>query len=206
MLVLPSPVAAGAGSHFGVPDTSKEIEALWLSRDIDFTGLMSSDALHLLPHRRVTDEEGRQHVEVEGIRLGFAEVGVTFDPQEALQPARVAQVTHNGRTFEVLICDPVTLCVEKQALLERRGTTTDLLHVSTLKEFVGFEACSFAEKLCAEKCLSVAESKRLLSFLVLARKKVPTVLQDERLKRRVSTAVQHNTATQQLVRDLLLTV
>ena len=58
---------------FKVPKLSPETESKWLSRDIDFTGIFSQDATELLPKQIVVDAENRKHVEVAGVRIGFAQ-------------------------------------------------------------------------------------------------------------------------------------
>ena len=97
---------------FQVAPFAREKENQWLSRDLDFTGIFSQEALHLLPHL-VVEHKGRKHVEVDGVRLGFAQVGLTIDPEEALTNARVAAITVEGRVVEFLVADPLTVGAEK---------------------------------------------------------------------------------------------
>ena len=86
---------------FKVSPLSSETEKKWLTRDIDFTGVYSGEALEMLPHQVVTDANGRKHIEIKGVRIGFAQVGLTIDPEEALQNARVARFDFGGETIDL---------------------------------------------------------------------------------------------------------
>lgn len=65
----------------------------------------------------LAEHEGRPHVEVLGVRFGFAQVGVAMDPDEAKINAIVASFrTMEGRVVEFLVADAQTLYYEKDKL------------------------------------------------------------------------------------------
>ena len=55
---------------FQIPAAAPEAESLWLSKDLDFTGVFSGDAMNLIPQFTARDAMGREFLEVEGVRLG----------------------------------------------------------------------------------------------------------------------------------------
>ena len=73
----------------------------------------------MLPALIQTDSDGNRMLKVNGVRIGFAQVGVTFDPEEAFTRARVGQFLDGPDLVEFLVIDPVTLYREKQAAAER---------------------------------------------------------------------------------------
>ncbi len=189
---------------FKVPKLSPETESKWLSRDIDFTGIFSQDATELLPKQIVVDAENRKHVEVAGVRIGFAQVGLTIDPEEALRNARVASFKHRDETIQFLVADPVTLYFEKQALVQRRGNENDFLHCSLLREYLAFEVASEAEQILqASGELSVAETKRIVSFLTSVKNKVPEIFSDQRINKRLTLRLQKENPAHTLISELL---
>jgi hypothetical protein len=54
-----------------------------------FTGIFRGDAYEMMPQQVVTDSSGNSYLQVAGVRIGFAQVGVTFDPEEVLSRARL---------------------------------------------------------------------------------------------------------------------
>lgn len=134
---------------FRVPLLSQELEAKWLSKDLDFTGIFSGDAFALLPQLTVRDAGNREYLQVEGVRLGFAQVGLTINPEEAMQHCRVVRFTGPaGEVVEFFVADPVTLYREKLALVQRRNAPADPLHLAVLAEYVRLETCQHSEQLC----------------------------------------------------------
>lgn len=160
-------------------------DAQWLSRDIDFTGIFSQDVFGMLPHL-VKEHEGRKYVEVEGVRLGFAQVGLTIDPEAAMQNARIGSITMGARQVEFLVVDPLTLYFEKCKLCERRGAPNDHLHRSLLRDYVAYELVHGAETLLKdEKSVSVGDAKKVLNWWIAVKGKAPEILRDERIHKRL---------------------
>lgn len=149
LLVLPPFFARADDPDFRVPLLSQELEAKWLSKDLDFTGIFSGDAFALLPQLTVRDAGNREYLQVEGVRLGFAQVGLTINPEEAMQHCRVVRFTGPaGEVVEFFVADPVTLYREKLALVQRRNAPADPLHLAVLAEYVRLETCQHSEQLC----------------------------------------------------------
>jgi len=189
---------------FKAPQLSVETESKWLSRDIDFTGIFSQDAMELLPKQIVTDAQNRKHVEVAGVRIGFAQVGLTIDPEVALRNARVAGFKHGQETIQFLVADPVTLYFEKQALVQRRGNENDFLHCSLLREYLAYEVVAECEKaLQAENELSVSENKRITTFLLSVKSKAPEILSDQRIRKRLAPSLRKDNPAHTLISELL---
>jgi hypothetical protein len=173
---------------FHAPEISPQTESRWLSKDIDFTGIFSGDAMQLLPQQIVTDASGRKHLEIEGVRLGFAQVGVTFDPEEVLQNAQLGSFRSGEETVEFLVIDPVRLYREKQALSDRRNQPNDLLHCGLMREYLCWRLISEAERfLAAAGSLPVSESKQFVSFVLSVEHRASELFSDERLKQRLSS-------------------
>ena len=169
---------------FPVAPLAREKENQWLSRDLDFTGIFSQEALQLLPHL-VVEYKGRKHVEVDGVRLGFAQVGLTIDPEEALTNARVAAITVEGRVVEFLVADPLTLYFEKCKLCVQRGRPNDHLHKELLFDYLAYELTVGAEKLLGNSGLSAGEAKLILQLWITVKNKTPEIVQDGRLRKRL---------------------
>lgn len=178
---------------FKVLPLDLEKENLWLSRDLDFTGLFSQDALHALPHH-VVEHQGRKHVVVGGVRLGFAQVGLTIDPEEAIKNARVAAVAVEGHVVEFLVADPQTLYFEKCKLCVQRGRPNDHLHKELLFDYLAYELTAGAEKLLAEPRLSAGEAQLVLQLWINVKNKTPEILQDARLRKRVEPLLAQKTS------------
>lgn len=169
---------------FKVIQLPAEKENLWLSRDLDFTGIFSQDALRLLPHL-VVEHAGRKFIAVDGVRVGFAQVGLTIDPEEAIKNARVAAITFEGKVVEFLVADPLTLYFEKCRLCEQRGNPNDHLHKELLFDYLAYELTTGAEKLLTAAQLSAGDARGVLKLWISVKNKTPEVLQDARLRNRV---------------------
>jgi hypothetical protein len=179
---------------FRVPSLPPELEAIWLSKDLDFTGIFSGDAFALLPQLAVRDEQQREYLQVEGVRLGFAQVGLTINPEEAMQHCRVVRFTGPaGEAVEFFVADPVTLYREKLALVQRRNAPADPLHLAVLAEYVRLETCQHSEQLCAAATLT--EKKTSLNFLRLVAGRASELPTDERVVRRVNATLQRHSGT-----------
>lgn len=193
-----------ADPDFPVPVTSPDDEARWLSKDLDFTGIFSGDAEALMPWLVTRDERGREYLAVEGVRLGFAQVGLTIDPEAARESCWVAQISGPaGEPVEFFVADPVTLYREKLALTERRNAPADSLHLALLREFLRHEVCVQADALLAGQPL--ADAKWTLNFLLQVRDRAGEVLDDDRVRRRLGKeqlAASANTADRALVQEL----
>jgi len=175
-----------ADPDFPVPQLSDALEANWLSKDLDFTGIFSGDALVLLPGMVVADPTGRQHLEVEGIRLGFAQVGLTLDPELAMERARSCEFAWNSERVQFLVADPVSLHREKTALVERRNQTSDLLHLALLSDYVAWDLVCAVERLSQPDAeLDLADAKELISVVTDVSRRAPTVARDPRVIRRL---------------------
>jgi hypothetical protein len=181
---------------FRVAEVSEQSENRWLSKDIDFTGIFSGDAMQLLPHRIVADTNGRKHLEIEGVRLGFAQVGVTFDPEEVLQNAQIGAFRDGPENVEFLVIDPVRLYREKQALSDRRNQPNDLLHYGLMRDYLCWRLVADAERfLAAAGNLPVAESKQLISFVLSVEQKASELFSDQHLTQRLVPRLGRNEAS-----------
>jgi len=160
-------------------DETQSTHDLWLSKDVDFTGIFRGDAFELLPRLIATDPKGNRFLNVAGIRLGFAQVGVTFDPEEAFQRARGARFTDAGEEIQFLVMDPVTLYREKQALAQKRNQPNDHAHFQLLREYLTWEVLVSCE--AHAKAVSVSEQRRYLAFILDVNGRVSEILQDQRL-------------------------
>ena len=129
---------------------------------------------------------------------------MTIDPEEALRNARVATFKHGTEAIQFLVADPVTLYFEKQALVQRRGNENDFLHCSLLREYLAFEVASEAEQILqASGELSVAETKRIVSFLTMVKNKVPEIFSDQRIHRRLEPQLEKHNPTHALISGFL---
>lgn len=181
-----------ADPDFPVPELAPQTEAQWLSKDLDFTGIFSGDALLLMPKNLLRDADGVTHIEVEGVRLGFAQVGLTIDPEEAMATAEVATFQAGEQRVEFLVADPVTLYREKQALSERRGGPHDALHFSLLQSYLAWRLTRTVEQfLAAEGQLPATEARAQAAFFSTLKTKAPELLRDTRFLRRVRSHPRH---------------
>lgn len=175
-----------ADPDFPVPALAAQTEAQWLSKDLDFTGIFSGDAVLLMPKTLLRDADGLTHIEVEGVRLGFAQVGLTIDPDEAMATAEVAAFQAGEQRVEFLVADPVTLYREKQALAQRRGTPHDALHFSLLQSYLAWRLTQTVEQfLAAEGQLAATQARAQAAFFSALKSKAPELLRDTRFLRRV---------------------
>ena len=172
-------------SIFRLAPANPNEENRWLSRDIDFTGIFSQDALCLLPHY-IAEAEGRKFIVVDGVRFGFAQVGVTFNPEEAMEYAWVAHFIVDDKKVEFLVLDPVTLYFEKCKLCVQRGSKNDHLHKNLLFDYIAYELVRRAEKYLKDTALPIAESKSILQLWLRVKNKTPEILQDKRLLGRLN--------------------
>jgi hypothetical protein len=189
-------LAAAGDPDFTVPTLAPEAEQLWLSKDLDFTGVFSGDALELIPQFVTRDSAGREFLEVEGVRLGFAQVGLTIDPERALETARTGEFEADGALVHFLVADPVTLYREKQALVLRRNQPGDALHLALLHDYLAWEITVAAGELLTESTLlPVPEARLHTTLLTDASHRVPEILRDARIQSRLG---QHLVATNEI--------
>jgi hypothetical protein len=169
---------------FHVAPFSPGNESHWLSKDIDFTGIFSQDAFALLPGHVTENGQGHRYLQVAGVRIGFAQVGLTFAPDDALSRATIGSFDLEGQEVQFQVIDPVLLYLEKQALTERRGQQHDQLHFWTMREFLCLQIVRKAE-LGLAGAAPVAELGRASAFLADCTSKTPEILRDERIKTRI---------------------
>jgi hypothetical protein len=80
---------------------------------------------------------GTPYLEIEGVRLGFAQAPEALDPVEAFKKSRKFK-TRAGTKFAVL--DPVRLYRGKQAMLQKgRGKANDPFHLQIASIYAKFE-------------------------------------------------------------------
>ncbi|HWD20554.1 MAG TPA: hypothetical protein VHB20_14905 [Verrucomicrobiae bacterium] len=175
-------LAQAGDKDFTIAASKPDAEYQWLSRDIDFIGIAREEAFLLLSGNRIL-ERGREHIEVAGVRIGVAQVGVTFDAEEVFHFAHAGAID-NGRV-EFLIADPLSLYFEKCKLRERRGYAGDRQHAALLFEYNAYELASGAERLLTLQALP-SEAKRILEFWKRVAGRAPELLQDERLINRLN--------------------
>ncbi len=131
-----------------IPDSTARL----VSKDLDFTHVWSEDFFDAYPDFVVQPSTGRPYLEVAGIRIGFAQVGVTFDPEEAFEKSRIFK-THAGTNFATL--DPVRLYREKQALIEKgRSKPNDYFHREIASAYARFELAEAFKKHSSEPTAS----------------------------------------------------
>lgn len=178
---------------FTVPRLPRDLEDKWLSRDLDFTGIFSGDAMALMPQHVFTDTAGRRYLSVDSVRLGFAQAGLTIDPEEARLLCRVGRFTSaTGDSVEFFVADPVTLYREKLALTQKRNSPADALHLALLTEYLRYETCQQAARLSTARTL--VDVKVALNALELVRDRAREVLNDDRVRRRIETSLATRTA------------
>jgi hypothetical protein len=125
---------------FPAPPYSEQEERLWLSKDIDFTNIDRTALASSLPDLATADGG----IAIGGIPIGFAQVGLTIDAETAWRDSWIAALPGG---VEVRVLDPIKLYREKQALVRKRGTPTDQLHLRLLEQFLASEVALQAEVL-----------------------------------------------------------
>ncbi|MCE0482988.1 MAG: hypothetical protein LV479_01975 [Methylacidiphilales bacterium] len=134
------------------PAPTPDSAARLVSKDLDFTHVWSEDFFDAYPDFVVRPSTGKPYLEVAGIRIGFAQVGVTFDPEEAFEKSRIFK-THAGTNFATL--DPVRLYREKQALIEKgRSKPNDYFHREIAAAYARFELAEAFKKHSSEPTAS----------------------------------------------------
>lgn len=193
-----------ADPDFPVPALAPQTEAQWLSKDLDFTGIFGGDALLLMPRQLLRETDGVPHIEVEGVRLGFAQVGLTIDPEEAMGTAEVATFQAGEQRVEFLVADPVTLFREKQALAQRRGALHDGLHLALLQSYLAWRLTRATEQfLEADGQLPAAEARAQAALFAALKAKAPEILRDERMLRRLHAHPKRGATAERLLSSQL---
>lgn len=114
----------------------KEPERLQ-SRDADFTHVWKGDYFDALPEFVVQPDGAAAYLEIEGIRLGFAQAPDGIIPEEAFQKSRKLK-TKLGTQFSIL--DPLRLYRNKQYLVTKnRGKANDTFHLEIARTYAVFE-------------------------------------------------------------------
>jgi hypothetical protein len=175
---------AGDPEFRDFPETS-DAEEIWLSKDIDFTGIFRADAWEMLPALIESDSSGNRMLKVNGVRIGFAQVGVTFDPQEAFTRARVGQFINGSDVLQFLVMDPVTLYREKQALSLKRNQKNDRLHFQTLSAYLHWEFCSLAQKYAQADFRDLAEEQEALGTMLDIKNRCVEIIQNSAVRARI---------------------
>jgi hypothetical protein len=189
---------------FKVPELSATQEQLWLSKDIDFTNFFAQDARDLLKNHIVKDSQGRLLIKLAGVPIGFAQVGVTFDPEAAWTESWIGTFTWNDTVVEFRVLHPITLFREKVALSQKRGAESDHLHCALVAEFLRYETCKRADALA--KAVLLNQRTQPLRFLHSIQSQAREVCNDTRVRRRLEDCVQSARdlapAEQKLLEDL----
>jgi hypothetical protein len=186
---------------FKVPTFSEEQERYWLSKDIDFTNFFAEDARRLLEHRVIADQQGRRSLQLDGIPIGFAQVGLTFDPETAWSESWIASFEWHGRQIECRVIDPVALYLEKFALVQRRGSNSDRVHCSLLAEFLRYEVCKEARALTTSKTLE--DRSAPVKLLISIRDRALEICQNDKISARLQKIIAEGAALTSLERKLL---
>jgi len=175
----------------------------WLSKDLDFTGIFRGDAYKLLPAFVETSTEGQRFLAVNGVRLGFAQVGVTFDPAEVFARARIAQFKSAQTHIEFLVIDPVSLYREKQALAQKRNQPNDHAHLETLNRYVAWEFVTTAERYAKNSNSELAQRQESIAFLLDVRDRALEITNLPNVRERIRALITQNTAEAAFIRELL---
>lgn len=171
-------------SDFTVPNFSEIQESHWLSKDLDFTNFFAEDARQLLKQHVVSDNQQRKFVEVAGVPIGFAQVGLTFDPDSAWTESWIANFDVDGTPVECRVLDPISLYREKLSLSQRRRSESDQMHCALVAEFLRYHICKLAETLGSAN--NVAERTLPVKFLLSIRDRASEVCRDPRVTKRLN--------------------
>lgn len=180
-------------ADFKVPTFSPTQEAHWLSKDIDFTNFFSEDARNLLKEDIVVGADGRRALTIAGVPIGFAQVGLTFDPETAWADSWVAKFDWKGVTVECRVLDPLSLYREKLALVQRRGAESDSMHCAVVTEFLRLEVCKQAAMLGG----SLEERSLAIKFLIGVRDRALEVCRDSRVSVRLRNSAHQLTPSEE---------
>ena len=171
---------------FQVADSPNE-QKFWLSKDLDFTNFFAQDARDLLRENVVQDAQGRQRLIVAGVPIGFAQVGVTFDPESAYLESWIGTFIQNNRLVEFRVLDPVALYREKLSLSQRRRSPADYIHCALVANFLRYETCHQVAVLVASQ--RVADESAPMRFLARIKDRAPEICHDPRVRDRVQAQV-----------------
>jgi hypothetical protein len=186
---------------FKVPHFSANEESFWLSKDIDFTNYFAEDARNLLLNHVVIDSSGRRSLRIAGVPIGFAQVGLTFDPETAWTESWITTFESGGTLVQCRILNPVALYREKVALAERRAAESDKIHRSLIAEFVRYEICRRASLL--ETAATLEERSYLVKFLISVRDGALDICNDTRVIDRINATLVDATSIAPSERKLL---
>jgi len=106
----------------------------WLSKDMDFVvaefaGPPFDQIKAKCPQWVKQAEDGYVYLEVQGVRLSFPQMGVTFLPDDAFETSVLIDVETDGTRFQCAVLNPVLLFREKWNLVDKnRGKPNDYLH------------------------------------------------------------------------------
>lgn len=166
---------------FRTPEFSPDEEERWLSKDLDFIGLMGFEAEQLMPQRVHTDEKGRTYIAVDGVRLGFAQMCFWLDSETARATCRVGRVVGpSGQDVDFFVADPVSLYREKEYAAQRRNAPGDALHLALLREFLGWDIVNHARGFIGDP--SLANERKCFELYRRALSLAPEVVGDPRVR------------------------
>jgi hypothetical protein len=135
----------------------------------------------------VTDERGQPTLKIAGIPIGFAQVGLTFDPITAWERSWIGTFSVGGNTVQCRILDPISLYREKLCLSERRGSESDRLHLDLVTEYLRYETCQQVQMLATAKSLEVRTTAA--KFLSAIQNRAQEVCQDGGVRRRIQRSI-----------------
>jgi len=123
---------------FRVPKYTAVEEQIWLSKDIDFMGMMPEEAAAFFgsPCKPETHT-----ITYEGMEIDFLEEGLRLTPQEVSASAREIRTSE----FVFYAIEAALLYDEKFMLLKLKDRPQDRLHCELLAEFLKFEFCHEVE-------------------------------------------------------------
>jgi hypothetical protein len=123
-----------------IPESKDRLQ----SNDLDFTNVWKGDFFDALPEFIVQPIEGAPYLEIDGVRLGFAQAPEALDPEEAFKKSRKFK-TRAGTRFAVL--DPIRLYRGKQAMIQKgRRKANDPFHLQIASTYAKFELAEAIKK------------------------------------------------------------
>ena len=123
-----------------IPESKDRLQ----SNDLDFTNVWKGDFFDALPDFIVHPKVGAPYLEIEGVRIGFAQAPEAIDPEEAFARCRWFR-TKAGTKFAIL--DPLRLYRGKQALIQKgRKKANDPFHLQIASTYARFERAEAIKK------------------------------------------------------------
>ncbi|HEU5123617.1 MAG TPA: hypothetical protein VFW05_06090 [Verrucomicrobiae bacterium] len=167
---------------FRVPPVSAEDEIHWLSKDVDFMGLMEAEATELL---QAPFNAESHTISFKGLEVDFLEEGFRLAPELAQAARREVRTSD----FIFYVVDPAVLYSEKCALITKKDRPQDRLHQMLLREYLKYEFRADVENLHA-----LEPSNWIASVRTVKTADLTFFEQDERLQHRLIPAMAALTA------------